>query len=164
MPIRPELRHLYRTPEWAAARKRILARAGGRCEQCRKPAGKVVFTYTWQTWRCSQFPFGREKVYHMAWVALGQHVWRNETGWTIRPAVGSDPGKGSWPARGLPRRIRVQLGVAHVDPEGAFLDDSNLRAWCTWCHLHHDQPQHKISRCDRKDRSRPLLHHQKAQL
>jgi len=149
MPIRPELRHLYTGPEWAAARKRILERARGRCEQCGKPAGATVFTYTWQTWYCDQFPFGRAKRYHMVWARVNGRGWRDQFG-KVLP-------KTYWPAKGLPRRIRVQLGVAHVDPAGEFLDDSNMRAWCTWCHLHHDQPQHKLSRSSRKDAGRPLL-------
>lgn len=39
MPIRPELRALYRGPKWEAARKKVFARAGGRCERCRALRG-----------------------------------------------------------------------------------------------------------------------------
>lgn len=35
MPIRPELRHLYRGPEWQAQRAAAIERAGGRCATCR---------------------------------------------------------------------------------------------------------------------------------
>ena len=35
MPIRPELRHFYRTPEYRIARERLVKRAKDRCEQCR---------------------------------------------------------------------------------------------------------------------------------
>lgn len=34
MPIRKDLRPLYRTPEWAAARAVVFARAAGVCESC----------------------------------------------------------------------------------------------------------------------------------
>lgn len=34
MPIRPENRHHYQTPEWKDARKRVLDRAAGCCELC----------------------------------------------------------------------------------------------------------------------------------
>ena len=34
MPIRKELRHLYKTPEYKAARAACRDRAGDRCEQC----------------------------------------------------------------------------------------------------------------------------------
>lgn len=33
MPIRPDLRHFYNTPEYHQARERIVARAKNRCEQ-----------------------------------------------------------------------------------------------------------------------------------
>jgi hypothetical protein len=34
MPIRKELRHLYRGPAWLATRAKILQRCNNRCEQC----------------------------------------------------------------------------------------------------------------------------------
>ncbi len=34
MPIRPELRKFYRTPEWYAAREAVKFRAKDRCERC----------------------------------------------------------------------------------------------------------------------------------
>jgi hypothetical protein len=43
MPIRPELRHLYRSPEWELARKTVFERAGGRCEHCFRSAGSSYF-------------------------------------------------------------------------------------------------------------------------
>jgi hypothetical protein len=36
MPIRPELRHLYRGPEWEAQRAAAIERAGGKCATCRR--------------------------------------------------------------------------------------------------------------------------------
>lgn len=39
MPIRRELRPLYRGPEWEATRARIRERAGDRCEKCGAPNG-----------------------------------------------------------------------------------------------------------------------------
>ena len=60
-------------------------------------------------------------------------------------------------AKGLPRKIRVKLTIAHADNNPANMDDLNLRCWCTWCHLHHDQAHHKETRRARKDRGRPLL-------
>lgn len=32
-----------------------------------------------------------------------------------------------------------------------------LRAWCQWCHLHHEVPHHAKTRATRKDRTRELL-------
>lgn len=34
MPIKPELRHFYRTPEWFAARELVKERANDCCERC----------------------------------------------------------------------------------------------------------------------------------
>jgi hypothetical protein len=42
-----------------------------------------------------------------------------------------------------PRRIRVKLTIAHADHNAANMDDLNLPSWCTWWHLHHDQPHRK---------------------
>jgi hypothetical protein len=53
--------------------------------------------------------------------------------------------------------IPVKLTIAHADHNPANMDDRNLRSWCTWCHLHHDQPHHKETRCRKKDASRPIL-------
>ena len=152
MPIRPDLRHMYLTQEWAAARTRILKRARGRCEQCHKPMNCSIYTYTWATWRAQGF--GRIRVYHMVWARTVGSAWRDQSG-RLLP-------RDRWPAKGLPRRIRVQLGVAHVDPAGEFYDDSNLRAWCTWCHLMADKNQHREARSSRKDRSRPILAQEQA--
>jgi hypothetical protein len=44
MPIRPELRPMYRGPRWAEARQRIFERAGGRCEKCRAERGSRYFS------------------------------------------------------------------------------------------------------------------------
>lgn len=41
MPIRPELRHFYRTPEWIEAREAVARRSEGRCEWCGVRDGAV---------------------------------------------------------------------------------------------------------------------------
>jgi hypothetical protein len=151
MPVRPELRHLYRTPEWRALRAEVFKRSRGRCEQCGKPAGPV-YTYTWQTSVIAQgAPLARRrKIYHMVWMPVQGGLWTDQEGrklaWT-----------GRWPHAGLPRRIFAQLGAAHVDPAGEFFDPNNVRVWCDWCHLHHDQEQHHFTRAGRRDRQRPIL-------
>jgi hypothetical protein len=91
----------------------------------------------------------RRRIYHMVWLVVNGGRWYDQDG---KPFA-----KHWWPAKGLPRSIRIQLGAAHVDPAGAFLDPENVRVWCTWCHLHHDQPQHRDTRAGRRDRLRPLL-------
>ena len=49
MPIRRELRHLYRGDWLTLIRPRVLKRAHHQCELCRKPLHAWVFTYTWKT-------------------------------------------------------------------------------------------------------------------
>ena len=146
MPIRHEFRHLYRTKAWKRARARVLRQAQNRCEACGKPNRAVVFTYSWKT-RDLRFAGGWR--YHMVWMKLNSRVWRDERG-LFFPL-------NSWPSRGLPRRVKVQIGVAHADNDPTNMDDSNLRAWCQWHHLHFDQGHHRESRCVRKDRTRELL-------
>jgi hypothetical protein len=45
MPIRKELRHLYRTPEYKAARAACRERAGDRCEECGKLNGQIEWRF-----------------------------------------------------------------------------------------------------------------------
>lgn len=149
MPIRPELRHFYGRAWREEIRPRILARARNRCEQCGKPNGADIFTYTWSV---RPLRFASPRAHYMIWLRIGTRTWRDQAGRRIPDKVWLATLRGS-----LPRRIRVQLGVAHADGDPANMNEENLRAWCTWCHLHHDQPQHKQSRATRKDSARPLL-------
>jgi hypothetical protein len=144
MPIRPEFRQHYGRAWRTEIRPRVLKRAHEECELCRKPLHAWVFTYTWQS-RDPQF--GGRRRYHMIWIREGSKVWRNQYGHPCSPLA----------AKGLPRKIRVKLTIAHADNTPANMDDLNLRCWCTWCHLHHDQAHHKDTRRTRKDRGRPLL-------
>jgi len=43
MPIRPELRHLYRCEAWQEARRQVFERAQGKCERCGRKAGSSYF-------------------------------------------------------------------------------------------------------------------------
>ena len=155
MPIRPDLRHLYNTPEYRAVRRRILARAGGkfagedfdgpyvggaRCEECGKPDRVRVWVYA------GRDPLGRRVQY---WTAFGRARWRDSSGALVPRAI--------WPAPGLPRPIWCVLTVAHRNHQAGDDRPENLAVWCQWCHLHHDQEKHKETRCTRKDRARPLL-------
>jgi hypothetical protein len=144
MPIRAEFRHLYRREWLTVTRPRILARARQQCERCKKPLHAWIFTYTWKT-RDPQFSGAWR--YQMIWIKEGFRVWRNHDGRPCSPLH----------TQGLPRKIRVKLTIAHADNNPWNMDDSNLRCWCTWCHLHHDQPHHKETRCLRKDEARPIL-------
>jgi hypothetical protein len=54
-----------------------------------------------------------------------------------------------------------RLDVAHLDGDNSHDDDANLASMCRTCHCRLDYPvaQAKAyeTRCDRKDRERPLL-------
>jgi len=145
MPIRKDLLHLYRGPEWKATRDRILAAADNKCERCKKPNGAWIYTYTWQTWAI----VAGEKVksYHMIWIKEGSKVWRNQHGWPVSPIS----------SKGLPRKIRVVLTVAHADNQPENMNAGNLRCWCAWCHLAADRVFHGLTRSIRKDGGRPVL-------
>ncbi len=154
MPIRPELRKLYRGPAWAAVRSRILERARieaprrfglpadvPRCEQCGKPNHRRVWVY-------SQPDFGQ---FWSPGKGVGQKWRRCSAGGTVfNPALFTS-GRPSW------RRIRVVLTLAHLNHVSGDDRDENLKALCQWCHLNYDKLHHKETRCQRKDAARPLL-------
>jgi 5-methylcytosine-specific restriction endonuclease McrA len=142
MPIRPELRHFYRGPEWEATRKRILQRAGDKCEQCGKPNHAAAYTVCTGT--------------EMYWSLVGSSRWYSHRG-TLIPTRFMMRHLVRMKHPRPPRRIYVILTVAHLDHTPGHDDDANLRAWCQWCHLHHDQPHHAETRAARKDLARPLL-------
>lgn len=149
MPIRKEFRHFYCTPQWAEARRRILARAGGefdllsiyqggaRCEACGKPDRTRVET------RLSRGMIGGPRMW---WCTVG-------SGWL------SHEGKPQTPPRfyTVERFIRVALAVIHVNHKPGDDRDDNLKCLCQWCHLNHDKLQHRETRGARKDKNRPLL-------
>jgi hypothetical protein len=144
MPIRPEWRHYYRGARWRGIRERILARAGNCCEQCGKPNGVTIETITR---RANHLPLA------MWWRGLAL-PWRTHTGELAAPET-IDALRRSSDYR--LRTIRVKIGVGHLNHLPGDDRDENLRALCDWCHLHHDAGQHKETRSDRKDASRPLL-------
>jgi hypothetical protein len=147
MPIRPELRHLYCTPEWRELRDKLFKQARGRCSICKKPHRLIIYTYTWQTYEIVD---GRRvKRYHMCWARANGRAWRDQNG-KLMP-------KGQWPAKGLPRRIRAIITVAHLDHQAEHMAEENLGVLCTWHHLHHDMDEHRSSRARRKDLGRPIL-------
>lgn len=141
MPIRPELRKLYRGPEYRERRKRILERAGNRCEQCGVPNNSDIDRANGGWWLEVKFKPG------MTGVEL---KWRDEHGTHVIPL--KDPKM---------RGVRVVLAVAHLNNDPEDNREENLRAYCQWCHLHHDLPVHqahaKQTRIRHKDAARPML-------
>ena len=140
MPIRAELRHLYRGKEYKARRARIQFREGNRCKFCRVPNGKEVVRYRHIPGVCYGLQDG-----------VGYKAAVGITGARIRGSEMPEPGRVS----------RVVLTLAHLDHDPTNNADENLAFLCQACHLRHDQGQHKVNaretRLTRKDAARPLL-------
>lgn len=131
MPIRFEHRAFYSSPEWAAIRARILARAGNKCEWCEKPNGKKMLVTQGGFWSLLPESSGLVLVRVSGDVPPPKGDWRNSAGAFERP-----PHNLSY------RAIRCVLTIAHLDHNPANNDDANLAALCQRCHLVHDTHQH----------------------
>jgi hypothetical protein len=149
MPVRPEFRKHYRTKAWKLARARTLQRAGRKCENCRKPDRTHILT-------CS----GKERfldgtfIYRMFWMPAGGGRWRDRYGKLQRHLT---PPWLRFKGVSMPRPIRPKLSACHRNQVPGDDRDANLACWCEWCHLIFDREQHKGTRCETKDRKRPLL-------
>jgi hypothetical protein len=135
MPIRPEFRQFYGRVWREEIRPRILKRARNKCEQCGVPNNTEVLRVRgcWLDQKVS-------------WKFRVLERWRGADGKRLK----EEP-------EGPQRRVRIVLGVAHINHTPGQDDDDNLRAWCQWCHLHHDAVHHRETRATRKDATRPLL-------
>jgi hypothetical protein len=135
----PWNRHLYpggspNSPEWAAIRARIRARAQDRCERCGRVHGQT-YTVVWDgTGRWldldlpeSQTPDGSPM---SEWVG----VWRDRTGQVCDP-----PG-------GAFRQSKIALTCSHLNHDPTDNRDENLAALCQSCHLYHDRHFHAHNR------------------
>ncbi len=159
MPIRTEFRQFYGREWKTVVRPRILVRAGGKfsggavfgpelfgyaggakCEQCGKPDRTHVETVYGA-------PSGKPL---MLWRSAGSG-WRDHNGETPE----------CFPSEMLPRKSIVSryviLTVAHLNHTPGDDRDENLKALCSWCHLNYDKLQHKKTRSERRDKSRPIL-------
>lgn len=146
MPIRAELQHFYGREWRLVTRPRILARAENRCEQCGV---------------CNHAEVTRVGGFWLeegaSWALGAFRRWRTPAGadWSAGVTLGTagilrDP-------PGRMRRVRIVLTIGHVNHQAGDDRDENLRAWCQWCHLHHDVVHHAETRATRKDAARPLL-------
>lgn len=147
MPIRKELRHLYRGPAWEAARAACRERAGDRCQDCGAPNHTVVLrAYRWWT------PANVEStVFWMRGRLNGREV-------TVLPwHCGKIVNNAHFPRHDGMHWSGIQCGAAHRN--GVAGDDrpDNLAWLCRGCHLRHDFSQHRLTRATRKDAARPLL-------
>lgn len=132
MPIRPELRHLYRGPEYEAQRRRILERAGVRCEQCGAPNHRILLRVA--GW----------------WFDRSCGVWHGPGGQVLIATVRFWKGCRT-------RRVKIVLTMAHLDHDPSNQGDDNVKMLCQWCHLNYDKLHHAETRKKRKDAARPLL-------
>lgn len=124
MPIRPEHRWLYPI-DWRELSIAIrFGRAGGRCEQCRRPHGKCV----------QHLGDGR-------WWDDEAGQWRDGHGRLVRlqssPLTCDDAGLFV---------TTVILSTAHLDHDPSNNDGRNLKALCQRCHLLHDREEHRRQR------------------
>jgi hypothetical protein len=143
VPIRRDLRPLYRTPEYFAARDRVLARSRGRCEHCLRPKGELVEMISGKTADGNLF---------LLWRTPGRKHWTNQNGW---PATKKDLQVLADVETWRRYRSRTQLQMAHTDNNPR--NHASLAYLCAWCHLALDQSVHKASRVNRKDRDRGIL-------
>ncbi len=157
MPLRPELRNLrdangdlvYRGPAWKAQRERLLERCGNKCERCRK--SNHAHVWVWASWSCGQYLTERKTAPHL-------QRWHY---CLFDGSIGNFVLYGSQWKRA--RRIRVVLTMAHLTHDPLRNSDEEKAMLCQWCHLHHDRLHHRDTRCERKERARPLLQSQVVQ-
>jgi len=123
MPIRRQHRWLYPI-DWQQLTDQIrFDRAKGRCEQCLRPHGKLV--------------------YHLGdgrWWDEEAESWRNGQGRLLKrpvtPALHNGPLK----------TTMVYLATGHLDHDPGHNHPRNLKAFCQRCHILHDHEEHKRRR------------------
>lgn len=145
MPVRPDLRHFYRGPAWAAARARIRERAGNKCEDCGVPNHKTVAR------ACGWWMIPPE----LWWVTPWKADRFPDVEWFHGP--GKSRGKGDNFPREICRMVHIVCAVTHINGAAGDDRDENLRFRCQWCHLRADENFHRHTRSVRKDLNRPLL-------
>jgi hypothetical protein len=161
VPIRPELRKFYGREWRTITRPYILARAGDRCENCRKPNHAIIETCSGSAIAAgalARFMFWRLplRILQPACPHGKGSAWHDHNGRELANVVSiaDDPKS---PIRGASRVVEVVLTVAHLNHVAGDDREENLAAWCQWCHLTYDLDQHRETRATRKDAARPLF-------
>jgi hypothetical protein len=147
MPIRPDLRKHYGKQWREETRKRILLRAGNKCEQCGVPNHTYVIRAC--GWWTAQIDTSRLHFMRGRQTELPDQFY-----WT--PPTGQAAQLLGFP-RTICREVYIRLGVAHLNHTAGDDRDENLRAVCQWCHLNLDKEHHRKTRQTRKDSARPLF-------
>jgi hypothetical protein len=160
MPIRPELRPLYKSDEFRKARSQVMERARNSCEICRKPHRQAILVIRDGSGMWWEECIGDSL---LALFPLGPRVVDyTDPDWLLEFAPVTRWGGTSCAYRGWaspegrklfiknfeflvpPSFVRNNLiGVAHLDhnPKNNQLD--NLKAFCASCHFRHDAGQHR---------------------
>lgn len=150
MPIPKHLRHFYRGKQYEEFRAQLRARAGDKCEQCRKPNGTRIETVT---------PLNILGL-RMAWRLDMRFPWRDQHGARITRLTYLQALRKLRKA-GKTRDVQVVCTAAHLNHVAGDDRPENGRWLCQWCHLNYDLPIHqahaKETRLTRKDAGRPLL-------
>lgn len=143
MPIRPELAPLY-PPDWPQISQRIrFERAGGRCEGCGRPHGRLVFCLPDGRW-LDPAATRTDDMERSASVGAAQSLAEGPAAWTDRLGLPTLP-PGVDDLVGL-RLTRVVTATAHLDHDPTNNADANLRALCQRCHMIHDRTHHRTQR------------------
>lgn len=136
MPIKPENRHHYRTPEWKAARLAVLKRAG----EVRGVFDSLINEASCEfCWARNHETYERVSINGVVWQRL---PW--ESRWSdceCRSALATL-------ALGdlVVRSVKIVLTVAHLDHDPTNNSLENLRALCQRCHNRHDVPHRSANR------------------
>lgn len=138
MPIRPELRHLYRGAAWRAMRELILGRAKNCCEACKVP---------------NKLGIARIDAYPGWWFTLDGEA-HDQTGKLQFHFRGSEFDSPD-------RLVTIRLTLAHLNRIPGDDREENLMALCQYCHLNYNRSvnvvQAKETRLTNKDAARPIL-------
>lgn len=122
MPIKPELRGFYPL-DWSELSRSIrFRRAGGRCDHCGRPHGRLVCVLGDGRW------YDQELAH-----------WRDAKGRRARTNL---PQPGELPVDYGHRWTKVVTACAHLDHDLSNNASPNLAALCQRCHLIHDRAEH----------------------
>ena len=159
MPIRADLRHLYRGKDWQAVRERIRARAGDQCERCGKPNGVPVETIVGKMLaEPGVVPYMSPGVVpYMFWRPANAKRKLSWHSWDGKISTHPAPAPEHLYVRTGRRFIMAKCGAAHLNHLAGDDREQNLSWLCDWCHFHHDLEQHRETRATRKDAGRPIL-------
>lgn len=122
MPIRRELKGYYPIDWQELSRVIRFERAGGRCEHCGRPHGRVI----------SHLGDGR-------WFDPETEGWRDGLGRSVAFVEFSQ-------YQGRLLQTRVILAAAHLNHNPSDNRARNLKALCQRCHLQHDRDEHRRRR------------------